>query len=199
MRLVGSILVRNLEELRSVTDVLAKHVRLGMMIGLSGELGAGKTEFVRQLLRSLGVSDVVTSPTFVLETQYSVNSNSISGMLYHWDLYRLASGAKCVDEIPEDLLDRRRDANALVCVEWPEQVPPVLDLLDIRLMVAFCEEGQPQDGLDAGEDENLSSPRKIEIYCAENSVSGAKQTSGFSNVESIINTFLQAVPKSLVF
>ena len=135
---------------------------------------------------------MVASPTFILEAQYpfksDVESNSTSGMLYHWDLYRLRNSAQCLDEVPQDLLDRRRDADALVCVEWPEQIPSVLDLLDIRLMLAFCEEGQQLDL----HDDNSSSPRKIDIYAA------AASESGLPDIESITNSFLQTVPSSLI-
>jgi tRNA threonylcarbamoyladenosine biosynthesis protein TsaE len=79
---------------------------------VSGELGAGKTTFVRGALRELGVSGPVTSPTFVVGHAYE----GVAGPVSHLDLYRLAGMG---DEDP-GLLAPFFARDAIVFVEWPE-------------------------------------------------------------------------------
>jgi tRNA threonylcarbamoyladenosine biosynthesis protein TsaE len=94
---------------------LAATLRPGDVVLVSGELGAGKTTFVRGALRALGVAGPVTSPTFVVGHAY----DGASGPVSHLDLYRLAGMA---DEDP-GLLDPFFAPDAIVFVEWPEHGP----------------------------------------------------------------------------
>jgi len=91
---------------------LAAHLRVGDLLLLAGELGAGKTFFVRALARALGVpSNVrITSPSFALVHEYSARLP-----LVHADLYRLASAEEVLALGLRELRDR-----ALVVVEWGE-------------------------------------------------------------------------------
>lgn len=92
---------------------LAARLRPGDVVLVSGELGAGKTTFVRGALRALGVDGPVTSPTFVVGHAF----DGASGPVSHLDLYRLAGMA---DEDP-GLLEPFFAPDAIVFVEWPEQ------------------------------------------------------------------------------
>ena len=92
---------------------LAARLRPGDVVLVSGELGAGKTTFVRGALRALGVDGPVTSPTFVVGHAF----DGASGPVSHLDLYRLAGMG---DEDP-GLLEPFFASDAIVFVEWPEQ------------------------------------------------------------------------------
>jgi tRNA threonylcarbamoyladenosine biosynthesis protein TsaE len=92
---------------------LAVLLRPGDVVLVSGDLGAGKTTYVRGALRALGVTEAVTSPTFVLGQLY----DGTAGPLAHLDLYRLAGLA---DEDP-GLLDPYFGADTVTFVEWPER------------------------------------------------------------------------------
>jgi tRNA threonylcarbamoyladenosine biosynthesis protein TsaE len=92
---------------------LAAQLRPGDVVLVSGELGAGKTTFVRGALRALGVSEAVTSPTFVVGHLF----DGVAGPLAHLDLYRLA-GLEAEDP---GLLDPYFGPDMITFVEWPER------------------------------------------------------------------------------
>ena len=92
---------------------LATGLRPGDVVLVSGELGAGKTTYVRGALRALGVTEAVTSPTFVVGLLYE----GAAGTLAHLDLYRLAGLA---GEDP-GLLDPYFGQDIVTFVEWPER------------------------------------------------------------------------------
>jgi tRNA threonylcarbamoyladenosine biosynthesis protein TsaE len=94
---------------------LARRLRPGDVVLVSGELGAGKTTFVRGALRALGVQGPVTSPTFVVGHAYDGSAGPVS----HLDLYRLAGMG---GEDP-GLLDPFFAPGAIAFVEWPEHAP----------------------------------------------------------------------------
>lgn len=92
---------------------LAARLSPGDVVLVSGDLGAGKTTFVRGALRALGVTEEVTSPTFVVGQLY----DGAGGPLAHLDLYRLSGLA---GEDP-GLLDPYFGLDTITFVEWPER------------------------------------------------------------------------------
>jgi tRNA threonylcarbamoyladenosine biosynthesis protein TsaE len=100
-------------ETEAVAAELAADLRPGDVVLVSGELGAGKTTFVRGACRALGVAVSVTSPTFTIARRYEDGRVPIS----HLDLFRLADGL--AEEEPE-LLDEEVGPDRVAFVEWPE-------------------------------------------------------------------------------
>jgi tRNA threonylcarbamoyladenosine biosynthesis protein TsaE len=100
-------------ETEAIAAELAKDLQPGDVVLVSGELGAGKTTFVRGACRALGVSAPVTSPTFTIARRYEDGRVPVS----HLDLFRLAEGL--ADEEPE-LLDDELGPDRVAFVEWPE-------------------------------------------------------------------------------
>src|SRR3954467_12622893 len=100
------------EETERAGAALARELQPGDVVLVSGELGAGKTTFVRGALRALGVTEAVTSPTFVVGLLYE----GARGPVAHLDLYRLAGLG---DEDP-GLLDPFFGPDTVTFVEWPE-------------------------------------------------------------------------------
>jgi tRNA threonylcarbamoyladenosine biosynthesis protein TsaE len=106
------------------------------LVTLSGELGAGKTTFTQAVARALGVTEHVTSPTFVLMKIYSLPASVAFRQLVHIDAYRLEGGkdlaALGFDEIMQD-------AGNLVLLEWPEKVqdklPPAAHALSLAIKI----------------------------------------------------------------
>jgi tRNA threonylcarbamoyladenosine biosynthesis protein TsaE len=97
---------------RAGADVAAT-LAPGDVVLVSGELGAGRTTFVRGALRALGVDEAITSPTFVVGVLYE----GARGPLAHLDLYRLA-GLEAEDP---GLLDPYFGPDTITFVEWPER------------------------------------------------------------------------------
>src|SRR5439155_17017981 len=110
---------RSVARTESIAANLAKDLRGGECIALYGELGAGKTQFVRGLVRGLGGDPrQVSSPTFVLLNVYDTGRLSV----YHLDAYR-THGPDDFDAIGfTELLEQ----GGVVAVEWPERVEPLL-------------------------------------------------------------------------
>jgi tRNA threonylcarbamoyladenosine biosynthesis protein TsaE len=99
---------------------LAPHLEPGLVVFLSGDLGAGKTTLTRGLLRALGVSGRVKSPTYSLVELYTVSSLN----LYHFDFYRFSESSEWSDAGFRDLFG----GDNVCLIEWPEkaagQLPP---------------------------------------------------------------------------
>ncbi|HLD16463.1 MAG TPA: tRNA (adenosine(37)-N6)-threonylcarbamoyltransferase complex ATPase subunit type 1 TsaE [Coxiellaceae bacterium] len=92
---------------------LARQLKPGDIVYLSGPLGAGKTTLVRGLLRALGYGGPVKSPTYTLLEPYEIEG----GILCHVDLYRLNSPLEIENIGLSDYLDKK----AKLLIEWPEQ------------------------------------------------------------------------------
>ena len=122
-------LVRGPEETRALGRELSQTFHEGTVVGLSGDLGAGKTEFGKGIAEGVGCSDPVTSPTFTLVHEYR------SGRLplFHMDFYRLET-EKELDEIGFD--DYLRQPG-ICAIEWadrfPDRLPRDATQVEIRI------------------------------------------------------------------
>lgn len=104
----------------------------GFLLLLQGELGAGKSTLARAMLRTLGVSGPIPSPTYTLVEPYEVSA----GMVYHIDLYRL-SGMEELDYLGWDDL---RDG--LILLEWPERVARLQQQADLLVRLDYADLGR---------------------------------------------------------
>ena len=112
---------------------LAQHDALrNASIELWGPLGAGKTTFVRHLLRALGVQGRIKSPTFAVVEAYELPGLSIS----HFDFYRFSDPREWEDAGFRELLA----GPGLKLVEWPEHAEGLLPQADLRLQIAAADD-----------------------------------------------------------
>lgn len=112
---------RTADELRAIAARLAAALAPGTRattLALSGDLGAGKTTFSQGIARALGVTEIVSSPTFVIEKIYDLRAQRWERLI-HIDAYRL-NGADELRILRWDELVR--DPANLVLIEWPERV-----------------------------------------------------------------------------
>lgn len=117
-----------IESTQHTAQKLAQRVTTGDALLLTGELGAGKTTFVQALLRQLGVTDDITSPTYAIAHTYEASTLPI----LHIDAYRLHSLEECLTlDLP--ILSR----NHLILMEWPpvgvEKLLPQSHILRLHL------------------------------------------------------------------
>ena len=110
---------RSVEETEQLGQALAEHLGPGTVVAFTGDLGAGKTAFVRGLARGLGIPDRVTSPTFTIVNEYEGGRLP----LFHFDMYRLASSEELFDIGWEDYLAR----GGVCAVEWSENIADALE------------------------------------------------------------------------
>lgn len=99
------------------------------LIELHGDLGAGKTTFVRHLLRALGVQGRIKSPSYAVVEPHTAQTPSGELKIWHFDLYRFADPREFEEAGFRDLLA----STGLKLVEWPEKAQGVLPLPDLAL------------------------------------------------------------------
>lgn len=113
--------ITSLEEIGKVAE---EFIRLAMqedtVFAFNGQMGAGKTTFIKALCEALGVSEPVTSPTFAIVNEY--RSDETGELIYHFDFYRIKKLEEAYDMGCEDYFY----SGAVCLIEWPELVEDLL-------------------------------------------------------------------------
>ncbi|MFB0921523.1 MAG: tRNA (adenosine(37)-N6)-threonylcarbamoyltransferase complex ATPase subunit type 1 TsaE [Oscillospiraceae bacterium] len=120
------IITHSVDETELAGQSMAKALTAGTVVALYGDLGAGKTAFVRGMARGLGSRDRVTSPTFTIVNEYGGTLE-----LFHFDMYRLKSSDELFDIGWEDYLAR----GGVCVVEWSENVSDAFDGTEIKVTI----------------------------------------------------------------
>jgi tRNA threonylcarbamoyladenosine biosynthesis protein TsaE len=107
-----------------------------LVVGLYGNLGAGKTSFTQAVAKALGVTDNVNSPTFVIEKIYETK-HPIFKRLVHIDAYRLESASELQVLKFEELIS---NPNNLILIEWPEKAAEILPEDHLKIRFTFVDE-----------------------------------------------------------
>ena len=118
------IITNSYEETERAAADFAKTLKGGEVIAMYGDLGAGKTAFVRGLARGLGIEGHITSPTFTIMNAYSGRLP-----LYHFDVYRIADPDEMYEIGYEDYIE----SDGVCVIEWAELIADILPEECIRV------------------------------------------------------------------
>lgn len=124
-----STTIKNLSELRAFAKKLAAELRGGEIIGLVGDLGAGKTTFVQALAEAVGVAGAVKSPTFILMQVLDAKWSGAVRRLCHVDAYRLKDWSELAAIGFEDYAGA---SGTVALVEWADRVPELHKMPNYR-------------------------------------------------------------------
>jgi tRNA threonylcarbamoyladenosine biosynthesis protein TsaE len=108
-----------------------------------GKMGAGKTTFVKAICEELGVEDVITSPTFAIINEYSIDNHDVQRStfnvqrIYHFDFYRIKKLEEVYDMGYEDYFY----SGALCFIEWPELIEEILPDDAVRVSIIEQQDG----------------------------------------------------------
>jgi len=143
------VLSHSLEEFSAVASDFAlslkKSAEGARLVTLSGELGSGKTTFVQSVARALGISEAVTSPTFVIEKIYNLKDQEFNKLI-HIDAYRLENSLQLINLGWRDILSENGN---VIFLEWPEKVADILP--SERANVFFQSLGEDERGINIEE------------------------------------------------
>ncbi|QYA26310.1 tRNA (adenosine(37)-N6)-threonylcarbamoyltransferase complex ATPase subunit type 1 TsaE [Gramella sp. MT6] len=110
-------LTYRLQELDVAVDYILKNTKSKTLL-FYGEMGAGKTTLIKELVKALGVQDTASSPTFSLVNHYE----SEEGSVFHFDFYRIEDETEALDMGIEDYLE----SESWNLIEWPEKIENLL-------------------------------------------------------------------------
>ena len=123
------MIVKNEQEMLEFGRDFVGRVRVGVVIELIGDVGAGKTTFVRGLADGLGIKEQVTSPSFTISKAYAMPEG---GELIHYDFYRLQDPGIMVEDLKDSI-----NENNIVIIEWGESVAGVLPEDRIKIKISY--------------------------------------------------------------
>ena len=107
-----------------------------LIVGLYGDLGSGKTTFVKGIAKVFGLEKTITSPTFVIEKIYKLK-NQVFDNLIHIDAYRLKSGDELLSLGWEEI---SKNPKNIIFIEWPENVNDILPSDVEKIKFRFVDE-----------------------------------------------------------
>jgi tRNA threonylcarbamoyladenosine biosynthesis protein TsaE len=132
---MDTFISRSPEETEACGETWGRRAQSGWVIGLTGDLGAGKTQFVKGFARGLGVTERILSPTFILVHEYRGGRLP----LFHLDLYRLDTGDQVVAAGLEDYLFQPAGVSV---VEWIERWDAAAKSATHRLTLRWSAENE---------------------------------------------------------
>ncbi|PIR40114.1 MAG: tRNA (adenosine(37)-N6)-threonylcarbamoyltransferase complex ATPase subunit type 1 TsaE [Candidatus Zambryskibacteria bacterium CG10_big_fil_rev_8_21_14_0_10_34_34] len=123
-------LSKNVEETAEIASNFAKATlanpnfekNRAIVVGLYGELGSGKTTFMKYLAKAFGIEETIQSPTYVIEKIYELKDKSFKHLI-HIDTYRIEKDEEMINLGWQEIIS---DSKNLVCIEWPEKVSGIM-------------------------------------------------------------------------
>lgn len=128
--------ISSLDQIHEAARQFVEAMGNSTVFAFYGKMGAGKTTFIKAVCEELGVSDVITSPTFAIVNEY--RSDRTGELIYHFDFYRIKKLEEVYDMGYEDYFY----SGAVCFIEWPELIEELLPEDAIRITIDVNEEGQ---------------------------------------------------------
>ncbi len=128
------IKIESLDNIHTAAKEFLAHMGNGKVFAFYGKMGAGKTTFIKAVCEALGVTDVITSPTFAIVNEYTTADNS---SIYHFDFYRI----KKIDEVYDMGYEDYFYSGRLCFLEWPELIEDLLPEDAVKVSIAMQEDG----------------------------------------------------------
>jgi tRNA threonylcarbamoyladenosine biosynthesis protein TsaE len=120
------VITKSRDETIKLGEKIAKALKAGDVVALSGQLGAGKTTLIQGVARGLGIKNYITSPTFTLINEFKGRLS-----LYHVDLYRLNDIFEAEDIAIEEYFEK----GGITVVEWAEKIKELLPKSAIKINI----------------------------------------------------------------
>lgn len=130
------IKIQSLPQIHEAARQFIEAMGENTVFALYGKMGAGKTTFIKAVCEELGVSDIITSPTFAIVNEY--RSDVAGELIYHFDFYRI----KELDEVYDMGYEDYFYSGALCFIEWPGLVEELLPGNAIKLTIEEMENGE---------------------------------------------------------
>ena len=127
--------IKGADGIRAAAKTFVRNMPRCSVFAFYGEMGAGKTTFIKAICRELGVSDAVTSPTFAIINEYS--SERTCDPIYHFDFYRV----KRIEEAYDMGCEEYFYSGALCFIEWPEIIESLLPADAARVTIEEMADG----------------------------------------------------------
>lgn len=126
---MSQYLCKSPEELKVLAQTLIESHPNDRLFAFRGQMGAGKTTFIKAVCSYLGCSEPVTSPTFAIVNEYQGSA----GTIYHFDFYRLKNSAEAINIGFDDYIY----SNDYCLMEWPEVVEDIIpkNIVDVTISV----------------------------------------------------------------
>ena len=128
-----NIRINNLDHIREAAQQFVGQIGERKVFAFYGKMGAGKTTFIKAVCEELGVSDVITSPTFAIVNEYQATAE----LIYHFDFYRIMKLEEVYDMGYEDYFY----SGALCFIEWPELMEELLPEDAVRVTITEESDG----------------------------------------------------------
>ena len=125
----------SIDNIHDAAKTFINNMGTGKVFAFYGKMGAGKTTFIKAVCEELGVTDVITSPTFAIVNEY--RSDTTGELIYHFDFYRIKKLEEVYDMGYEDYFY----SGALCFLQWPELIEELLPSDAVKVTISETDNG----------------------------------------------------------
>ena len=131
------ILLSSIVDLPKAAEMFCDNIGNNRVFLFYGEMGAGKTTFIKEICKNLGVKQEVTSPTFAIVNEYISEKYKT---IYHFDFYRINKTSEIFDIGFEEYIS----SDSLIFIEWPEKMSELIPTQSIKVKINVLNDDKRQ-------------------------------------------------------